>query len=299
MKINNARWASEREVQSLENFLKGNNDEKSKFTNDWLLQNKDYFLKCYDNYPLDYTEQKQKEIDLLNERKLIEYYQKMEEFENLQNDVCICGHENILYYWNETEMVGCSNYKNTKFIHTRMFKPHYYLENKYILEHNTKTFDKLKTLYGLPVGLKVSILEDFVEMNGRKLYYEKKHIVLNNKIDSARREQMVKNILEENFDKIAHNKWIKYRLENGKEKYCQPDFVCKSDNYIYIIEQKKQASNIDKNQIELYTECIKIISNNSGINLPIKVIYIVEFDDKIKKNLTIIPFSKLIEYKFN
>jgi hypothetical protein len=298
MKIKSARFATEKEVQSLENFMTGNNDEKSRFTNDWLLQNKDFFLKCYDDYPKDYTAQKQKEVDANNEKKLIEYNERMDEFEKLKNGICKCGYKNELYYWNETEVVGCPNYRDSDFEHTKMWKPWCYQSGPFLLEHNTQTFNRIKKLYDLPAGLKVSILEDFVEMNGKELYYERKHIVLNNKIDSARREQMVKNILEEKFEKVAHQKWIKYQLDIGKEKYCKPDFVCKSENYIYMIEQKKQASNIYKEQTDLYVDCIKFITNNAGINLPIKVVYVVEFEEKTNTDLTIIPFSNLSEYIF-
>jgi hypothetical protein len=126
-------------------------------------------------------------------------------------------------------------------------------------------------------------------------------MIAKSKTESERREEMVKEILMNKFNQIAAQKYIYYILENtSKPKYCIPDFICRSNNSIYIIEQKKGAGNINTQQTELYKACVEYICKVHKITLPIKIAYIVEFEDEyMNKELKIIPFCKLLEYQFD
>lgn len=294
MNIKFARFASEEETKKIRSLYRTKDDDKKQFTNEWLASNKEYFLECYDNFPNDYRQHKLKKAQQ-------EYEDKIMIYEEAKYMKCVCGYDNQVITGPDWEFIGCKNYRDNSYYHTKIYKPHLPSNNNMNMEMSSIFMDHLKMLYQLPNALKVSILYDFVKMNNRELYAIDNRMIAKLKTDSERREEMVKEILMNKFNQLAAQKYIYYLLENtSKPKYCIPDFICRNNNSIYIIEQKKGAGNINLQQTELYKDCVEYICKVHKITLPIKIAYIVEFEDEyINKDLTIIPFSKLLEYQFD
>jgi hypothetical protein len=294
MNIKYARLASEHETQEIKKWNRTKEDDKKKFTNEWLANNKDHFLKCYDDFPNDYRQDKLNKAQRQYEDKILIY-------EEAKYMKCVCGYDNQVITGPDWEFIGCKNYRDNSYYHTKIYKPHLPSNKNMNIEMSSIFMDHLKILNNLPNALKVSILYDFVKMNNRELYAVDLRTIAKSKTDSERREEMVKEILMTKFNKVNSQKHIYYKLENSsKETYCIPDFICSNNNSIYIIEQKKGAGNINTQQTELYKACVEYICKVHKITLPIKIAYIVEFEDEyMNKDLNIIPFSKLLEYQFD
>lgn len=301
-----ARWATNNEVIEFYNYLNNQKKSKNNFTTRWLADHGSVFIELHSRFNDEYSNYKmlQSKEGYLVARK--EYLQKQLEHNQRKSNLqlCACGfNEQIITLSNGFEFIGCKNYTDTNFIHTRIYPPHephpYYLEYKY--EPSSQYLTHLKSFYDLPKQLKNSILAEFLRMSGVELLYDIDKIT---KIgpevsaNSKKRENLVKPILEQKFDKVSYQRMIKAKFKYSSKTTFIPDFICTKGSTVYLIEQKKDIHNVDEYQIESYLQCLKFIIDQSGKYYDLQYFIIIEFgESNLEKS--VINFKDLSSYELH
>jgi hypothetical protein len=288
--IQYAKWATKEETDALFDYFKKKNKLKDSFTNYWLSENGNEFLKLHSTFYNDYS------IALSNEYQY-KYDKKVREYNNLLKSNCTCKGNLQVVKYDTYEFIGCENYREYGFDHVRVYKPKMFPFNE--PEISTNYLFKLKTLYNLPAELKESILYEYLLITNTKPLLDlssKYKIATDAKSKSKKREAIIKDILAMKFKKVYHQKAIK--IKTDKERIKIPDFICFTDNTCYVIEQKKTIENISDEQLNLYISALQWMANKANTNIVVKGYYILE-EGEYDLNNNILTLDTLTTYEFN
>jgi hypothetical protein len=303
--IISARWATTKEVDDFYKWLNTKNKSKNDFTSKWLADNGEMFIRLHESYPDDYYNQKKQHYQELDVQRYENYKERLREYnyrkENLGRCACF-GNERVVL--NGYEFIGCDNWQNSDYTHTKIYRPEW-RERKEDELHSWCTFNpspsyitQLRQFYGLPKDLKPSILVEYLMMNSIELYHksvkEGQKVGVTSSSDSKTRERLVRSVLDSKFDKVLHQKMIKAEFKYAGKKNLIPDFICVKGDSLYLIEQKKRADLIDEQQINNYLQCLKLLASRE-YNL--KYFVIVEFGETDLYN-NIVNFKDLSTYEF-
>jgi len=296
-----ARWATKEEKEKLDNFFIEKNHVKDKFTNDWLSKNGNSFLEMHDNYDDDFFNKRyNEEIQRLRDLNLKYINENIQYFKIKSGEkiLCQCGGFLKIVNFNGSEFVGCSNYRNKDVNHSGVYQRQlkdlpslFEWKEKYIRtkeEYKDNIFssnyiNEIKQINSLPSELKMSILLEFILMNGRQLYNEQaiEHVskVVKTKTTSKKRENIIDPILKSIFIKAEAQKAIYFKLKDDKRPRMKfPDFIATDGKAIYLFEQKKSQDDADIYQINLYERLINYITRDYPIH---KFFIFEEAGDKI------------------
>lgn len=304
MKLLNARFANEEETKSFYQFLKSKLSKKNEFTKDWLKTNGKFFIEIHGKFYDDFNNYK---INLQKER-YSERWKKWKEavisFENRKKNIgrCVCGRSEGLYLIGKQEFIGCTNYREQGYNHTRIFQPCYEpIYTEYEVELTSNYLDDLKKFYKLPKELTQNILVDFLSLNGISTLVnieDRLSVTRNTCEKSKKRENLVKTFLQEKFKKLHHQKIIIAKFTDVKQTHFIPDFIGVTDNYIYLIEQKKNADLINKEQTDRYLLALDYIKKETKSDKQIRLLYLVEEGNNDLLN-NILNFKNINDYEFN
>ena len=304
MKLLNARFANEEETKSFYQFLKSKVSNKNEFTKDWLKTNGKFFIEIHSKFYKDFNNYK---INLQRER-YSERWNKWKEnvffFENRKKNIgrCVCGRSEGLYLIGKQEFIGCTNYKEQGYNHTKIYQPIYEpIYTEYEVELTSNYLDDLKKFYKLPKELTQNILADYLMLNGVDMLVnieDRLSLTRNTSEKSKKRENLVKTFLQEKFIKLHHQKIIIAKFTDTKQTHFIPDFIGVTDKNIYLIEQKKNAELINKEQTDRYLLALDYIKKETKSEKQIKLIYLVEEGNNDLYN-NILNFKNINDYEFN
>jgi hypothetical protein len=290
-----ARWATDEEVKKLKTFFREKRLDKDEFTTKWLSTNGDLFLELHDRFDIDFFDSRYKErahdLRTLNLRYIDENLKfiKIKSGEKVQ---CECGGILKIVYYQDTEFVGCSNFRDNSISHTKVNQrilkeiPSLYEWKQQFIEQKefykecifpSTYINEIKTTNNLPKELKMSILIEFLLMHSRELYNPKAldHVskITQTGSTSKKRENIILPILQSLFKKAEGQKAIYYRLKGEKRNSIKfPDFVATDGKTIFLFEQKKSEFDANIDQITLYEKVIAFIAKG----YPIKRYFIFE-----------------------
>ena len=285
-----ARWASEKEVSDFYGYLNSQKKNKNDFTSKWLADHGGDFIDLHSRFFDEYYLHKKNIYLKRLEESIILYHERLSSYnhrkENL--DLCPCGSKERIYSYNDYEFIGCPNYKDLNYNHTKIYPPWNPEKNNDSIdeiEHykpGPQYLSVLKKFYNLPKELKSSILSEFLKMNNIPLLSDVDKIVRvasDASSLSKNRENLVRPILENCFDKVYYQKMIKAKYKYNSKTTFIPDFICVKDDAIYLIEQKKNIDNVNMDQINQYMELISFMINKSEKNYHLKYLIVLEFGE--------------------
>jgi hypothetical protein len=298
-----ARWATDKEVSDFWESVSKKNKSKNDFTNKWLSNNGDQFIKLHEAFPGDMFEHKKRMYQEKKVQRLADFEQKIIQYndrkENLQK--CLCSADETIRIGSDYELIGCTKWMDLSQEHTKIYKPKWYEGNdsdeQFIFEASTQYISQLRDFYKLPKELKSSILIEFLLMNNIELLNadakEAQLVGSTASKDSTNREKLVKSILEKKGDKLGYQNMIKATFKYDGYSTLRTDFILIKGGNLYLIEQKKREDLIREDQINKYIQCLKYLAGKYNIFY----LVIVEFGDtNLEKN--IINFKDLSTYEF-
>jgi hypothetical protein len=307
MELISARWATLKEVDDFYKYLKSSNKSKDEYTNKWLFENGSHFIQLHKSFEKDWIKFTKEKYNRYHQEYLQRQHQKLQEYQDRKNNLsrCICQGNEKVFKYNELEFIGCDNYREPGYDHTRIYKPSIVNNiNDDVNPEFTLTsqyLSKLKTLYNLPKELKVSILAEFLVINDIELLYplqDKLKTGVDASKKSKTREQIVLPFLNKYFDKVYPQRMIIANFTDTKQYQWFPDFICLKDNLCYIVEQKKHQDLINTNQTDRYLQALKYIAKSNNKTFDFRVLYIIE-EGKADLTKSIINIKQISEYEFN
>jgi ssDNA-binding Zn-finger/Zn-ribbon topoisomerase 1 len=307
MELISARWATPKEVENFFNSLKKNKKDKNEFTYKWLFENGNQFIELHSSFRNDWIKHiKQKSIErslfYLEQRK-----QMLKEYEDKKINLgrCICQGNLKVVRGDGYEFIGCDNYREQGYDHTKIYKPYVndFIDYDTLPEFTLTShyLSKLKEFYNLPKTLKVSILVEFLIMNDIELLYPiQEYLKIGVTVSKASktRENIVLPFLKKYFDKVYAQKMIIAKFTDTNQYQWFPDFICLKDNLCYIVEQKKNEDNINEYQTDRYLQALKYIAKSNNKTFDFRVLYIIE-EGKADLTKSIINIKQISEYEFN
>ena len=300
-----ARWATKEELNSFQAYLTKKRNQKDFFTSDWLVKNGKYFIDIHKTYPDDIVTLKIKEVEENNLVRKKQYLEELEQFNEYLDKKCLCGGNNVYIESIYGKFIGCDNFRESGFNHTRIRHPHLYQQDvqeslKY-LEIRTNYLFLLKQMHDLPKDLKESVLCNYLLMNNQTLYADleqRYNLTRDVKTKSDIRERIIKPILESKFDKVVYQKGIMLKIAFERPQLKRPDFICVKDKSCYIFEQKKNIENISITQTHLYLKALEYMIQKENKELSLKTAYIIEEGQTDIQN-NIFNLKSLQDYEFN
>jgi len=300
-----ARWATEKELSDFNSYKDKKRNDKDFFTSDWLIKNGKYFIEIHRTYPDDLIKLKIKEVEEKNILREKEYYENLDQFNNYVGKKCVCGGNNVYVDGIYGKFIGCDNFREPNFNHTKIPHPYLYQQDvedglKY-LEIRTNYLFLLKQMHDLPKELKESVLCNYLLMNNESLHADleqRYNLTRDVKTKSNNREKLIKQFLEKQFDKVLHQKGIMVKLYSERPRLKFPDFICFKNDLCYIFEQKKNIENIDITQTHLYLKAIDFMIKKSNKSIKLKSAYIIEEGENDINN-SIFNIQTLHTYEFN
>jgi ssDNA-binding Zn-finger/Zn-ribbon topoisomerase 1 len=300
MNIEYARFSTIDEINNRKAFIEKQNNDKTlglkwlSDNNDYVINSHELYLEQYNNTEyLKYTEN----INIRYNLALIHYglYKSL-----LAGNIhkCQCGGN--LRIVNGYNFIGCENYKAiTKHDTYNQFeKPEkIILEKKeWIVKNDIKPnqqyLSKFKELFNIPNTVKVTDLILFFQNNNIALHnneisLDKLMAVRNTKAISDKQEEYIKHLLKQKFDNVLYQQQITYKLENEKEKYCIPDYICGSKNneLVLILDLKKSPDNSNVNQLNRYHKLLEYIFRDRN-----KIIKSYQLFFIVPENIDLLPF---------
>jgi hypothetical protein len=289
--IEYARFATKQEVTSFWDFVNKKRKQKDSFTNKWLSDNGDNFIKLHRTFLNDWFRFKKAEHDL-------RYSERIKDYDREKKRKCICMGNLKEVDMGDYQFIGCENWRERGYDHTRIYKPKYteFVPN----DLSTRYLGNLKSLYNLPKELKESNLYEYLIMMDVEPYINLDSTYKIGKDaanKSKKREAINKDILRTKFEKIYHQKGLKIKYKDGKEVLRFIDFIVMHKDNCILFEQKKTVDNINPDQINEYTNAIKWIINSSNLNYKVVHYFLIEQGEHdLEKN--ILTLDKLMSYDF-
>lgn len=308
MELIKARWGTLEEKADFFKWLKSKNTDKNQQTYDWLKLNGAIFIEDHRSFFIN----KNDDIFYENQSKIQDILKKHKDAVNNFNykinnlGRCVCGKsENIVKTTFGGEFIGCTNWREQGYNHTKIFKPERepntdFLENQ-TYEPSSNYLHDLKKFYNYPSYLKQSILVDYLIMNNQELLADvegKNNIINLSREKSRKREDFILDTLKYKFEKLHYQKLIIADFTDKKNCKLLPDYIGINNNSIYLIEQKKNISGINENQTDKYLSALKYLISQSGKELNLKLLYIIEEGQNDLLN-NIINFQNINDYEFN
>lgn len=302
-----ARWATEEEINDFNKWCASKNTNKDFFTSDWLVNNGDYFIKIHESYPSDIINFKINEVEDYNKNRVETYNREINMFNSYSKGKCICGGNNVLiksqgvYY----SFIGCDNFREQGFNHTKISQPYLYVKDieqeLSYLEIKTNYLNNLKKINNLPIGLKESVLCQYLIMNNQTLHADlesRYNLTRDAKIKSNSREKIIEKILKDKFETVLYQKGIMVKMVGERMKLKFPDFVCITDSNCYIFEQKKNIGLINMSQSVEYQRILEHMILKAGKKIPVFNFFIIE-EGLIDETNFILNLQSLQQYEFN
>jgi hypothetical protein len=304
MELIRARFATDEETKSFYKFLNSKQNDKNDFTKKWLKTNGSKFIELHQRFYDEFNQSaKDKAWDKHYER-WNKWNEDVNYFERRKREIgrCICGRSEGLYQVGSILMIGCSNYREQGYNHTKIYEP----VNEPIYQDvdvklSANYLNDIKIFYELPKELKQSILVDYLLVNNIELLtnVEQKLSVTNGvREKSKKREDLFKSFLEEKFVKLYHQKIIIAKFTDTTKTHFIPDFIGVTDNSIYLIEQKKNAGLINQEQTQRYLLALEYIKKETKSDKDLKLLYLVEEGANDLYN-NILNFKNINDYEFN
>jgi hypothetical protein len=304
MELIRARFATDEETKSFYKFLNSKQNDKNDFTKKWLKTNGVKFIDLHQRF---YDEFNQYNKDKAWEKHSLMWNKWNEDakyFERRKREIgrCVRGRSEGLYQLGSKLMIGCTNFFEKGFEHTKIYEPiNEPIYQDFDVELSTNYLNDLKTFYELPKELKQSILVDFLLINNIKLLANvegKLSITTSVREKSSKREDLFKSFLEEKFIKLYHQKIIIAKFTDTTKTHFIPDFIGVTENSIYLIEQKKNAGLINQEQTQRYLLALGYIKKETKSDKVLKLLYLVEEGTNDLYN-NILNFKNINDYEFN
>ena len=274
MNIEYAYFSTIDEINKRKAFIDKQNNNKILGLK-WISDNSEYVINSHELYLQQYINTEyEKYVQNINIRyniALIHYglYKSL-----LSGNIhkCQCGGN--LRIVNGYNFIGCDNYKAiTKHDTYNQFeepekiildKKEWIVKND--IKPNQQYLSKFKELFNIPNIVKVTDLILFFQHNNIPLHnneisLDKLMAVRNTKAIADKQEDYIKHLLKQKFDTVLYQQQISYKLENEKDKYCIPDYICgsKNNDLVLILDLKKSPDNSNINQLNRYHKLIEYI----------------------------------------
>lgn len=317
VKITDARWETSTEKQQrIDYFAKKQNNSKE-YSVIYCNQFNDKLVKWYNEFKVDYTNElilKEEKTYQQRLKSFIDYKKSCREKDKIIDDIrynnaeylCECG--NKLKYVENFNFVGCTNYRDKSKHHSYINYTDWEKLNQQELnitvnpvEYSKNHLDLFRVRYDIPKNVKMSVIYKTLKSNGVEFLCDinesRFNIGRNASNNSNLEEILIKEILENKFEKVSYQPGIKYKTESSLNWQVKiPDYICQNSESIFVFDAKKNIDNIDIDQLKFYHELVDFIRFKHGINKQVKSYFIV-FDplntDKISNCLTINKLKSL------
>ncbi len=242
--------------------------ETPKFVNthgqsaDIIAEHSDALISAYYYYEQQKLEKRKDLTDAVEIQK-----------QTFQSKRCFyCGEK--LKYISSYDFWGCSNYKDPGQHSTFSKKDpvfNYYHVNipahwipEIIDELQLKGKLTAKPLYEFYIGMG---LEDLRTKYGYRSSLNVINSLTKTKRASVEQELKALKHLQSIFTKVVYQQCISYKIKGEKEKFCIPDFICGSDEEVYVIDAKLDACNDTK--MLLYISLVSFITSSKKDKRPV------------------------------
>lgn len=274
--IEYAKVMSNEEKKSLIHFFKSKDEKQNSKCEKLMIDNKDLLINAYMDYNMKVISERDMRLREVN--KKINLWNKKE---------CVCGKP--MRFVDGYGFWGCTDYMNKEKEHSNFNSStadnlsnqfDYCLKvrvnkdwaTEIIRDNNFR--DKIKAkqliLFYDSIGL-----EDLRSKYGYKSTIESISSYVNANEESKKEERKVTDFMANIFGIINSQLALKYKIQGEKEKTCIIDLITSDDEDVFLIEIKRNTTNVDDEQLSLYNDIIKCVMNTTGDTRELTPLFII------------------------